>query len=85
MDAKLTLSLDAAVIEKAKVFAAEQGISLSRFIEILLRKATNKDYDTIEDLPVSSWVSQVSEGDVEYKTKKTSRKEMKDEFFKSKK
>ena len=85
MDAKLTLSLDASVIEKAKIFAEEQGISLSRLVEVMLRKATNASYSSIEDLPISDWVMQVAEGEVEYKTRKQSRKEMKDEFFKSKK
>ena len=85
MDAKLTLSLDAAVIERAKAFAEDQGISLSRLIEVMLRKATSKSYTSIEDLPVSDWVMQLAEGSIEYKTKKRSRKEMKDEFFKSKK
>lgn len=85
MDAKLTLSLDAKVIESAKVFAEEQGISLSRLIEVMLRKAINTQSRNIEDLPISEWVMQVAEGEVEYKTRKRSRKEIKDEYFSSKK
>ncbi len=85
MDAKLTLSLDAKVIESAKIFAEEQGISLSRLIEVMLRKAINTQSRNIEDLPISEWVMQVAEGEVEYKTRKRSRKEIKDEYFSSKK
>jgi hypothetical protein len=85
MDAKVTLSFDAAVIAKAKAFAAKQGISLSRFVEVLLRKATGSSYEDIEELPISEWVTMVAEGPVEYTTKKRGRKSMKDEFFKSRK
>ncbi len=85
MDSKVTLSFNTAVISKAKEFAEEKGMSLSRLIEVLLRKATNAGYTSIEELPISEWVSQVSEGDVSYVTKPRSRKAMKEEFFKSKK
>jgi len=85
MDVKLTLSFDAAVIDRAKKFAEEQGISLSRLIEIMLRKATSKDYSSIEALPIADWVMEVAEGNAEYTTKKRGRKSMKDEYFSSKK
>jgi antitoxin component of RelBE/YafQ-DinJ toxin-antitoxin module len=85
MDAKLTISFDANVIEKAKRFAEQQGLSLSRFIEILLRKATEGGYNSIENLPISDWVSKVAEGDPEYVTKARARKDMKDEYYKSRK
>jgi len=85
MDTKLTLSFDALVIEKAKEFAAQQGISLSRLIEILLRKATDKDYEDIEALPIASWVNMVAEGPIEYKIQKRGRKSLKDEYFNSQK
>ena len=85
MDAKVTLSFDADVIAKAKTFAARQGISLSRFVEVLLRKATSSPYDDIEELPISEWVMMVAEGPAEYTTQKRGRKAMKDEFFKSRK
>jgi antitoxin component of RelBE/YafQ-DinJ toxin-antitoxin module len=85
MDAKLTISFDALVIEKAKKFAEAQGLSLSRFIEILLRKATEGGYGSIENLPVADWVSKVAEGDPEYVTKPRVRKDMKEEFYKSRK
>jgi antitoxin component of RelBE/YafQ-DinJ toxin-antitoxin module len=85
MDAKVTLSFDAEVIESAKKFAARQGLSLSRFVELLLRKAMNSGYQSIEELPISEWVSMVAEGDAEYHTPKRKRKDLKDEFFKGKK
>lgn len=85
MDAKVTLSFDAAVIERAKEFAAAQGLSLSRLVELLLRKAINSGYQSIEDLPISEWVSMVAEGEAEYHTPKRKRKDLKDEFFKGKK
>lgn len=85
MDAKLTLSFDAAVIERAKKFADKQGISLSRLVEIMLRKATTNNYDSIEDLPISEWVSMVAEGEAEYVSAKRSKKSLKDEYYSSKK
>ncbi len=85
MDAKLTLSFDAAVIERAKKFADKQGISLSRLVEIMLRKATTQSYDSIEELPIAEWVSMVSEGDAEYVSPKRGRKSLKDEYYSSKK
>lgn len=85
MDAKVTLSFDASVITTAKSFAEKQGLSLSRFIEIILRKATNTGgYTNIEELPISGWVNEVAEGPGEY-IKKRGRKSMKDEFFNAKK
>ncbi len=85
MDAKVTLSFDASVIDKAKTYAEENGISLSRLTEILLRKVVAGNYRNIEDMPISSWVSMVSEGETEYQTKGRKRKDMKDDFFNSKK
>jgi hypothetical protein len=85
MDAKITLSFNATIIDKAKAYAESQGISLSRLTEILLRKATAGGYRNIEDIPVADWVSTVSEGEAEYITTPRKRKDLKDEYFKSKK
>ncbi len=85
MDAKITLSFDEQVIAKAKNFAEQRNISLSRLTEHLLRKITSGYYVDLEDLPVSDWVNTVSEGEVEYKTAKRSKKKMKEEFFEKKK
>lgn len=85
MDAKITLSFDANIIDKAKRYAESQGISLSRLTEILLRKATHGGYKDIEDIPVSNWVHTLSEGETEYITNPKKRKDLKEEYFKSKK
>jgi hypothetical protein len=74
VDAKITLSFDEHVIEKAKKFADDNNISLSRLTEFLLRKVTSKNYKSLDDMPVSDWVSMVSEGEVEYVRKPSTRK-----------
>ena len=86
MDNKITLSFDETVIAKAKKYAENNNISLSRLIEFLLNKITSSNYENLEDFPISDWVMQVAEGKAVYQTKsKRSRKAAKDEFFKSKK
>lgn len=85
MDAKITLSFDESVIIKAKRYADDNNISLSRLTEFLLRKVTSDNYQSLEDLPISDWVSIVAEGEVEYQTKPKKNKELKTEYFKSKK
>lgn len=82
MDAKLTLCFNESVIRKAKDYAAANNISLSRLTEYLLNKAVTSDYRSLEDLPISEWVSQVAEGDAEYHTKRT-RKSAKKSFYDS--
>ena len=83
MDAKVTLSFDKDVVEAAKEFAAGHNISLSRLMEHLLRQITTGNYNSLEDLPISTWVSQVAEGKAEYQTRPKSRKDLKDDFFES--
>jgi hypothetical protein len=85
MDSKVTLSFDDEVIRKAKEYAASQNISLSRLVEFLLRKTTMGQYSSLEDYPIAEWVNQVAEGAAEYHTRKKTRKDLKDEFFSSKK
>jgi hypothetical protein len=85
MDAKITLSFNAEVIEKAKAFAESHNISLSRLTEFLYSQLTHNNYKTLHDLPIADWVSMVAEGQAEYITKPRSRKEMKEEFFESRK
>jgi hypothetical protein len=84
MDAKITLSFDRQVIEKAKEFAASQQISLSRLTEFLYAQITSGDYKSLDELPISDWVNRIAEGPAEYK-KSTSRKSLKNEYFESKK
>lgn len=85
MDAKVTLSFDKEVIEKAKALAEVHNISLSRFLEYLLRKATSGNYQELEELPIADWVNEVAEGQAEYLTRAKSRKALKKEFFDSRK
>jgi hypothetical protein len=85
MDAKITLSFDKNIIIKAKSFAESQNISLSRLTEFLYSRIVSGHYKTLEDLPVSDWVSMVAEGEAEYKTKPRKRKDLKNEFLSSKK
>jgi hypothetical protein len=72
MDTKITLSFDESVIVKAKAFAEANNISLSRLVEFMLSKVTDKRYRSIDELPVSDWVNAVAEGEVEYVRKNAS-------------
>jgi len=57
MDAKLTLKLDRDVIEKAKKYASEHHVSLSRMIENYLQSLTSiKD----DDIRISPFVNSLS-------------------------
>jgi len=80
MDAKITLSFDEAIIARAKQFAEANNMSLSRLTEFLLTKATTATYPSLDELPVSSWVSMVSEGKVEYVRKPRTTKAMKEDY-----
>jgi hypothetical protein len=85
MDAKLTLCFDEQVIAKSKKFAENNNISLSRLVEFLLSKTTSENYASLEALPIADWVTLVSEGKAEYKHRKRSRRDMRNEFLASKK
>ena len=85
MDNKITLSFDEDVIKKAKKYAENNNISLSRLIEFLLQKITSSHYVSLEDFPISEWVNQVAEGEAVYQTKGRTRKSLKKEYFDSKK
>lgn len=56
MDNKITLSFDESVISRAKEYAADNNISLSRLIEFLLKKVTSSHCNNLEDFPISDWV-----------------------------
>jgi hypothetical protein len=84
MDAKVTLSFDASVIQAAKKFAKSQNISLSRLTEFLYRQLATDQYQSLEELPIADWVGMVAEGQAEYKTKKRS-KSVKESFYESRK
>jgi hypothetical protein len=85
MDAKVTLSFDKEVIEKAKKYAESQNISLSRLTEFLLRQITTGSYKALEELPVSDWVNQLAEGNTKYVTRNRSRKSRRNEYYNSRK
>ncbi|MBP6432677.1 MAG: hypothetical protein KA319_13005 [Ferruginibacter sp.] len=86
MDAKITLSFDESVIKKAKRYADDKNISLSRLTEFLLSKVVANNNESLEELPISDWVNIVAEGEVEYKTSRNSKnKNLSAEYFKSKK
>ncbi len=85
MDSKITLSFDEQVISNAKKYAEENNISLSRLTEFLLRKVTSGQHSSLEEYPISDWVSIVAEGEVEYKRKPKGSNKLNAEFFKNKK
>jgi hypothetical protein len=83
MDTKITLSFDKSVINNAKKYAEANNISLSRLTEFLLRKVAGSNAKSLEDLPISDWVSMVAEGEVVYQTKPRKKAGLKNEYFKS--
>jgi hypothetical protein len=85
MDAKITLSFNESVANKAKRYAEKNNISLSRLVEFLLEKVTTSNYSSFEEFPVSDWVHQVAEGEATYTTRARSRKSLKSEFYSSRK
>jgi hypothetical protein len=60
MDTKLTLKLDKEIIEKAKQYASEKKLSLSRLIENYLNSLTS--YKSNDDLQISPFVKSISSG-----------------------
>jgi len=60
MDTKLTLKLDQEIIEKAKHYASEKKLSLSRLIENYLNSLTSDK--TNNDLQISPFVKSISSG-----------------------
>ena len=79
MNSKVTLSFDTAVIEDAKAFAKQNGISLSRLTEFLYRQVTSGHYESLDELPIPDWVNAVAEGKAEYRTK--ARKNPRSDFY----
>ncbi len=60
MDTKLTLKLNQEIIEKAKNYAAEKKLSLSRLIENYLNSLTSDK--TKDDFEISPFVKSFSSG-----------------------
>lgn len=73
MDTKLTLKLDKAVIEKAKVYALSHKRSLSRIIESYLQSLVfQNNSDDRTEIKISPFVKSMSSGinipaDLDYK------------------
>ena len=70
MDTKLTLKLNQEIIEKAKVYASDKKLSLSRIVEAYLQ-ALVSDKNT-NDFEISPFVKSISTGtkipaEVDYK------------------
>jgi len=71
MDTKLTLKLNQEIIEKAKLYASDKKLSLSRLIENYLNSLTN-DVKNDKGIEISPFVKSMSTGikipaDVDYK------------------
>lgn len=81
MDAKITLSFNADIIQQAKAFANEKGISLSRLTEYLFSKMTNELDTAIYELPINSWVLELSAGKPTYRHKHKSKKELRKDYY----
>lgn len=70
MDTKLTLKLDQEIIEKAKKYASDKKLSLSRIVESYLQSLTNENKNG--DFEISPFVKSISTGksistDLDYK------------------
>jgi hypothetical protein len=85
MDSKITLAFDSKVIAKAKAFAKQNQISLSRLTEYIYSQLTSEDFKTLEDLPIADWIDQVAEGKAEYVRTTDKNISEKNEFFESRK
>jgi hypothetical protein len=59
MDTKLTLKLNDSVIQRAKKYASDKKVSLSRLIENYLDSLTNEEKD---DFEISPFVRSISSG-----------------------
>lgn len=71
MDTKLTLKLNQEIIEKAKVYASQKKVSLSRIIENYLNSLTN-DAKSDHAIEISPFVKSMRTGtkiaaDLDYK------------------
>jgi hypothetical protein len=60
MDTKLTLKLNQEIIEKAKQYASEKKLSLSRLIENYLNSLTSEKSNN--DIQISPFVKSLSSG-----------------------
>lgn len=67
MDAKLTLKLDKEIIERAKKYAQNKNTSLSKLIENILSKVTDKSSFQGETTPLVDGLSGILSMDSDHK------------------
>ncbi|WP_430909471.1 DUF6364 family protein [Maribacter sp. 2-571] len=60
MDAKLTLKLNQKIIEKAKLYASDKKMSLSRIVESYLQSLTSENNGS--ELEISPFVKSIATG-----------------------
>lgn len=60
MDTKLTLKLNKKIIERAKKYASDKELSLSRIVEFYLQSLTTEDKK--DDFKISPFVKSISTG-----------------------
>jgi Family of unknown function (DUF6364) len=66
MDTKLTLKLDASVIEKAKIYALEHKFSLSSMVENYFKTITSKEKnEEYKEFEITTFVKNLSIGNGE--------------------
>lgn len=70
MDTKLTLKLNQEIIKKAKIYASNKQMSLSRIIESYLQSLTSENIET--EFEISPFVKSIATGtkipiDLDYK------------------
>lgn len=61
MDTKLTLKLNQEIIERAKEYASDKRVSLSRIVEAYLQSLTT-DRKTDDDITISPFIKSISTG-----------------------
>lgn len=61
MDTKLTLKLDKSVIEKAKAYASDQQVSLSKLVENYLSSLTSKPTEK-DEISITPFVKSLTDG-----------------------
>ncbi len=71
METKLTLRLNKGVIERAKIFAQNHNISLSKMIEAYLESLTTQNDDKVEISPLVKSLSGVIDLDEGFEYKKS--------------
>lgn len=78
MNAKLTLSLDKEIIERAKAYAKEQGTSVSKMVENFIKMTTSKTRaKEVEEIEISDFVKSLAMPSMKHRTKE----EMREEYY----